>query len=93
MSFKENMIYQVTDVVPMDSGSYECRVMVRETVSISHTLLVSQSSSVQALTFPFLVVVITLFVLLLSFLMRPSPLLVTQLCSVQEKTLLAILLS
>ena len=38
---------QITDVVPTDSGTYECRIMVRETVSISHTLLVSQSFSVQ----------------------------------------------
>ena len=37
----------MTDLVPTDSGSYECRIMVRETVSISHTLLVSQSFSVQ----------------------------------------------
>ena len=37
----------MTDVVPTDSGSYECRIMVRETVSITHTLLVSQSFSVQ----------------------------------------------
>ena len=48
--FKNSIVFhfpQVTDVVPTDSGSYECRIMVRETVSITHTLLVSQSFSVQ----------------------------------------------
>ena len=30
-----------------DSGEYECRIMVRQTLAITHTLLVSQSFSVQ----------------------------------------------
>ena len=117
----------MTDLVPTDSGSYECRIMVRETVSISHTLLVSQSFSVQVdasiCFFVILSLLLLLFLMLLLsarlfpyrthflcrsrcwsccysvicvfvvFLVLQSPLLVTQLCSVQEKALLAILLS
>ena len=40
-------ICQVTEAVSTDSGEYECRIMVRQTLSITHTILISESFSVQ----------------------------------------------
>jgi len=48
LSLEGNSSLVIMDTTPEDSGQYECRIMVRETVSISHTLIVTQSFSIQA---------------------------------------------
>jgi len=43
-----NSSLAILDSTPADSGQYECRIMVKQTVSITHTLMVTDTFSIQA---------------------------------------------